>query len=233
MKGAHRVTSFSSDFWDADTAVLLAVKPQDCDGVLNDLKQMGHPSGLLISIAAGVSLERLHEKSGCAAVVRVMPNTPALIGQGASGWLASSVVTPSQKECVRSMLNTFGLAMEVHDEAELDAVTAFSGSGPAYVFYFIEALTQGGIALGLSVEQALALALQTVYGGASLAKAQATSLEELTSLRAKVTSKGGTTERAIGLFETKNFKKIIADAMQASYERAKELRRPLSPTSRY
>ena len=121
------------------------------------------------------------------------------------------------------MLEAFGLAIEVSSEEAIDAVTALSGSGPAYVFYFLEALIFGGQKLGLSVEQSRLLAIQTVLGSAQLAKQRASNLEELQILRANVTSKGGTTEKAIIFFEEKNFKEIIEKAMEAAFKRAKEL----------
>ncbi|HCW31965.1 MAG: pyrroline-5-carboxylate reductase, pyrroline-5-carboxylate reductase [Candidatus Peregrinibacteria bacterium GW2011_GWE2_39_6] len=222
-KGAIVVDSIKKAKLDAKTVVLVAVKPQDIVNVLEELEQKMPKESLLISIAAGISLKQLKKFSGHQAIVRVMPNTPALIGCGASAWVASSGVTIAQKHTVQAMLEAFGLAIEVSSEEAIDAVTALSGSGPAYVFYFLEALIFGGQKLGLSVEQSRLLAIQTVLGSAQLAKQRALNLEELQILRANVTSKGGTTEKAINFFEEKNFKEIIEKAMEAAFKRAKEL----------
>lgn len=221
--GAKWVRDWNEVHLETSDMVLVAVKPQDIDGVLEILGMKLRPENLLVSVAAGVSLERLQSKSDHGAVVRVMPNTPTLIGEGASGWIASPEVTASQKSTLETMLETFGIAMEVEHEDHMDAVTALSGSGPAYVFYFLEALVEGAMALGLSQEQAHGLALQTVLGAAELAMGQAVDLEGLKTLRAQVTSKGGTTERAIGVFDSQGLKSLVKEAMKAAYVRAKEL----------
>lgn len=214
-----------------DTMILLAVKPQDIDVVLAELKALVD-GALLVSIAAGVSMERLVRGSGCEAVVRVMPNTPAQIGLGATGWMAGAGVSQEQKKTVAAFLELMGVAVEVESEDELDAVTALSGCGPAYVFYFMEALIEGAGKLGLSKEAAGRLAVQTVKGAAALAESATTGdgadgdsvLEALQTLRAKVTSKGGTTEQAVGVLEEAAFKATVHNAMRAAYERAREMR---------
>lgn len=223
-----------------NTMVVLAVKPQDVDEALAALKKCWKKQGtrgqdtksshgsFLVSVAAGVSMERLRNGSGCEAVVRVMPNTPAQVGLGASGWMAAPVLTVEQKSAVVALLDLLGVSVEVSSEDELDAVTALSGSGPAYVFYFMEALVEGAEKLGLPREAAMRLAVQTVKGAAVLAegggetKSSAT-LEGLKSLRAQVTSKGGTTEQAIGVLEEAALKTAVHAAMRAAYERAKEM----------
>ncbi len=207
---------------DEDSVILLAVKPQDMDDLLESLKGKLYAGALLMSIAAGVSLERLKAVSGHESIVRVMPNTPALVGKGASGWMVSEAVTAEQKDLVKKMLGSFGMAVEVTDEDQMDMVTALSGSGPAYVFYFLEALVEGGEELGLEEDVALKLALQTVVGGAALAES-AKDLDGLQQLCANVTSKGGTTEKAIEMFDEGELKKLVAEAMDAAYKRAKEL----------
>ncbi len=242
--GATAVASLGDFSFDADTMVLLAVKPQDVDGVLHELrgrlKGLSHGESLLVSIAAGVPMERLQRGSGCEAIVRVMPNTPAQIGLGASGWMASVAVTPAQKTAVKMLLEAMGIAVEVASEDELDAVTALSGCGPAYVFYFMEALMEGAEKLGLPQGAAARLTLQTVKGAAALAEMAGdgtmtvgrrdvdstggATLEKLKKLRAQVASKGGTTERALDVLEEAKFKKIVADAVRAAYDRAKEMR---------
>lgn len=219
-----------------NTMVILAVKPQDVDSVLAVLKKCwGKLDGIaqsagtfLVSIAAGVSMERLRRGSGCEAVVRVMPNTPAQVGLGVSGWMAAkgeqggAVLSVEQKAAVVGLLDLLGVSVEVSSEDELDAVTALSGSGPAYVFYFMEALVEGAEKLGLPHEAAERLAVQTVKGAAVLA--EGATLESLKNMRAQVTSKGGTTEQAIGVLEEAAFKTAVHAAMRAAYERAKEMR---------
>ena len=205
-----------SDFEPADV-VLLAVKPQDIEDVMPKIK-----ADLVISIAAGVSLTRLSNGISSGQVVRVMPNTPALVGTGASGWVAAPQVSADQKSLVKKMLETFGVAIEVKNDDQIDAVTALSGSGPAYVFYFIESLVAGAVELGLSEDEAQKLAVQTVLGGAELAKSAA-GAEELIQLRENVTSKGGTTEKALQHLEAGDFKNLITGAMESAYNRAKQL----------
>lgn len=222
-KGALALASLEDLGIDDESVVLVAVKPQDLTPVLQALRPQWKPRALLISIAAGVPLRRLQEESGHSAVVRVMPNTPAMIGAGASGWFAAEVVTADHKQAVEDLLQSFGIAFEVSSEDELDKLTALSGSGPAYVFYFLEALVQGGVSLGLSSEMSHALAIQTVVGSAALAQKESHDEMSLQTLRANVTSKGGTTERAIATLDQHELKKTISEAMHAAYRRAKEL----------
>ena len=222
LKEVTVLDSLDDAFIDEETVILLAVKPQDLEGVFDQLKGRLIKGTLLISIAAGVSLDRLQSGTDCSAVVRVMPNLPATIGQGASAWFASSTVTETHRGVVRDLLSSFGMEMEVHSEDDIDKVTALSGSGPAYVFYFLEALTEAGENLGLSSGQAGRFALQTLIGGAEMAR-KVTSLAELKQLRATVTSKGGTTERALAVLEKRAFKSIVNEAIQAAYARTKEL----------
>ena len=219
--GINGFESLATAVIDKDTVVLLAVKPQDIDPVLESLK--GRLKGsLLISIAAGIAVKRLYEGTDHPAIVRVMPNTPALIEAGASGWFAAPEVTKDQKAITEAMLESFGIAVEVADENHIDVVTALSGSGPAYVFYFIEAMIEGAASLGLPKEQAQRLAIQTMIGSGQLAQT-ALNLDELKDLRERVTSKGGTTEQALQIFEKGMFKARITEAIEAAYARAKEL----------
>lgn len=210
-------------FIDEETVVLIAVKPQDIDSVMEGLCGRYVDGALLISIVAGVSVERLHAGTGWDAIVRAMPNTPALIGEGASAWFASENVTDMQRALVRNVFESFGTAIEVKTEDDIDRVTALSGSGPAYVFYFLEALVEGATALGLDEKQALTLAVQTLIGSAEMARS-VLSVADLKQLRANVTSKGGTTEQAMRVFDEQAFKAMVRDAMQAAYARAKKLR---------
>jgi pyrroline-5-carboxylate reductase len=207
---------------DDSTVVLAAVKPQNMDELLQSLNGRFAPDALLVSIAAGVSIERLTHESGHQGVVRVMPNTPILVGEGASGWMAAPSVNDAQKQVIQRLFESFGAASEVKSEDQLDMVTALSGCGPAYVFYFLEALIQGATKLGLSTEEAHHLAVQTLQGGLALAK-DTSSIEDLQTLRANVTSKGGSTEQAIGVMDESGFKAMVSMAMRAAYDRTKTL----------
>lgn len=208
---------------DARTLVLIAVKPQDIDGVLVALRERLKEGAVVVSVAAGVSLERL--RNGCAfdAVVRVMPNTPAVIGQGASAWIATAEVSEDGRRAVTALLDACGTCVEVDSEATLDAVCTLSGCGPAYVFQFMKGLIEGGLALGLSPEVAEKLALQTVIGAAALA-AQDPTLDGLETATRRVASKGGVTERALAVLETDDFKGVLKKAMKAAHDRTIELR---------
>jgi pyrroline-5-carboxylate reductase len=226
--GATPSTSLEAAKIDDETFVVIAVKPQYISPVLDDLRPLLQPQTVVISIAAGISLNQLHESLGHDRLVRVMPNTPALVNAGASGWFAMPTVSAEQREQVQAMLSSFGVAVEVPTEDQIDAVTALSGSGPAYVFFFMEQLVKGGIELGLSEETAYSLAQQTVLGAAQLADQQAGTLEDLQQLRTNVTSKGGTTEAALNQMGQDDFPKLIEDAMRAAYQRAKTLADPSS-----
>ena len=172
--------------------ILVAVKPQVIGAALMPYQALLKDK-LIISIAAGISIARLQEITGAARIIRVMPNTPALVGKGASGYAASESVTIEEKALAGQILSSFGIAMELK-ENDLDAVTALSGSGPAYVFEFIQALADGGVAEGLPRNTALQLAAQTVIGAAEMVLQ--TGIHPPT-LKDQVTSPGGTTSNAL------------------------------------
>ena len=180
----------------ASSVVILAVKPQIARVALTPqlaLFQQHRP--LLISIAAGIRLQELNTWSGGnLAIVRMMPNTPALIQQGITAMYANELVTPLQKEAAESTLSAVGKTVWVKNESLLDAVTAVSGSGPAYIFYLIETMEQAALQLGLDDDVAHKLAVQTAVGASLLASQSSNSPE---SLRKQVTSPGGTTEAAV------------------------------------
>lgn len=207
-----------------DTAqvVVFAVKPQVLKAVatsLQDAVQNHQP--LIISIAAGirtVDLERW--LGGNAAIVRCMPNTPALVQSAATGLFANNQVDSEQHDIAESVLRAVGLTVWVEDEVLLDAVTAISGSGPAYFFQLMEMLEQSGIKLGLPAETARLLSVQTAFGAAKLALE---SDEDAASLRQRVTSKGGTTERALNTLEDGNIRQLYEQALTAAAARAAEL----------
>lgn len=200
-------------------AVLLAVKPQVIEKALAEIKD-DLKGKLLISIAAGVTIEKLRQLSGCDRIIRVMPNTPALIGRGASGYYVSSGCSEEDSGFAEKILNAAGVAVKVDSEAHLDAVTALSGSGPAYVFEFIQALADGGVAEGLSRDTALQLAIQTVLGAAAMAKETG---KHPSVLKDEVTSPGGTTSRALEQLAVRGFSGTVIQAVRAAAERCRQL----------
>ncbi len=204
----------------ADEVILLAVKPQQLQAVCQQLAAK-LSTQLVISIAAGVrSTDISRWLNGYSAIVRVMPNTPAQIQAGVSALYAMPQVKVAQRALATEILNAVGLTLWLEDESKMDAITAISGSGPAYVFYFIEALTEAAIALGLQPEEANKLALET-FAGASLLAKQST--DDVKTLRAQVTSKDGTTEQGILALETANIKHAVLQAAVAAAEKSRTL----------
>jgi len=202
--------------------VLLAIKPQIMQTVCKDLAAtIQQTKPLLISIAAGIRSSDINRWLGnnCA-IVRCMPNTPALIQCGASGLFANEQVTAEQHRTAEQILSAAGMTLWVKDEALLDAVTAVSGSGPAYFFLLMEAMQKAGQQLGLDTETAQRLSLQTALGAAHMASE---SNDEPAILRQKVTSKGGTTEAAINSFLSSGFENIVTNALTSARDRAIEL----------
>ncbi len=195
--------------------IVLAVKPQVLCPVaeeLADIVQARRP--LVISIAAGVREPDIRRwLGGEAAIVRTMPNTPALVGSGATALFANPQVNDGQRQLAESIMRSVGLTVWVEQERMLDAVTALSGSGPAYFFLLMEALEKIGVQLGLDPEVARLLTLQTAFGAAKMALE---SPENPAALRARVTSPGGTTERAISVFKDENLDNLIARSLAAS-----------------
>lgn len=202
--------------------VVLAVKPQVMEGVARDLApavQARRP--LVISIAAGIRTNDLERwLGGNVAIVRCMPNTPALVQSGATALFASPRVTDTQRDVAETILRAVGLTLWLTDEAHMDAVTALSGSGPAYFFLVIEALQAAGERLGLPADSARLLALQTAFGAAKMALE---SDEDAAALRRRVTSPGGTTERALQTLEAGGIRDLINQALAAARDRSREL----------
>ncbi len=200
--------------------VVLAVKPQQVRAAAVALQpRLTHE--LVITIAAGIRLTDLSRwLGGHAILVRCMPNTPALIGAGISGLYASTAVGAAQRALADSILGAVGATLWVPQEDMLDPLTAISGSGPAYVFYFIEALQQAAQEMGFCAEDARKLALETFVGAARLA---AQSPDDVAVLRERVTSKGGTTERALASMDADRVKELIVRALHAANARAHEL----------
>ena len=205
--------------------VIVAVKPQVMELVLSPLQDaLKAKQPLLISVAAGINLNSLMQWAGAdndkLAIVRCMPNTPALVGQGASGLLANSNVSAQQKELSETILNAVGISLWVEKESELDAVTAVSGSGPAYYFLFMEAMIEAGKKLGLSESTAKQLTLKTALGAATMASESSDSPAQL---RKNVTSPNGTTEQALNSFVESGIEAIVEKALKAANDRSVSL----------
>ena len=200
--------------------ILLVVKPQDMQGLLAEIKPDINKSALLLSFVAGKKIEFIQENlSDSQPIVRIMPNTPTSVGLGAAGYSFGSTVTQEHRAFVASLLAAAGKAVEV-DESLQDAITATSGSGPAYFFAFVEAMVDGAVALGLSREDATTLTIQTIVGSAALLEKSG---DSPTTLREKVTSPNGTTAAALASFSNDHLSEIVARAMKAAHARSQEL----------
>jgi len=204
---------------DADV-VVLAVKPQTMPQVCRALTLAAQPP-LFVSVAAGITLTQLEGWLGAeTAIVRCMPNTPALIGLGATGLFANGRVSAEQRELASALLDAVGISLWVEKESDLDAVTAVSGSGPAYFFLLMEAMQEAAQDLGLPRDVAATLVLQTAAGATELARRSDVDVAEL---RRRVTSPGGTTERAVATFEEGGLRELTGRALAAARTRSMEL----------
>jgi len=206
--------------------IVLAVKPQVMAQVAQELAAFAqHAKPLIVSIAAGIRCDDLARwLGGNIAIVRTMPNTPAMVQSGATGLFANAQTSQQQKGQAESIMRAVGITLWVNDEAQLDAVTALSGSGPAYFFFMMEAMMAAGEKLGLDTKTAQLLTVQTAFGAAKMA---IESKVDPSTLRAQVTSPNGTTERAIATLSAQNFPNIMLEAMQAAQTRATELAQEL------
>lgn len=200
--------------------IVLAVKPQAMKAVCESLRPSLQPHQLVVSIAAGITCASMNRWLGAQPIVRCMPNTPALLRQGASGLYANAQVSAAQREQAGQLLSAVGIALWLDDEAQIDAVTAVSGSGPAYFFLLMQAMTDAGEKLGLSRETASRLTLQTALGAAQMALS---SEVEPAELRRRVTSPNGTTEAAIKSFQANGFEALVEQALNAASQRSAEL----------
>lgn len=212
----------SADAIRGANVVVLAVKPQAVKDTLLPLQEIfSNEKPLLISIAAGIRLADLARWAGKElAVVRAMPNTPAIIGTGAAALCANNNVDENQHDIAESIMRSTGVVVWVDDEILIDAVTALSGSGPAYYFYIMEIMEKAGIQLGLSNEQARILTLQTALGAAKMALESENDPE---ALRKQVTSPGGTTEQALKILQDGKLDELIYKAIHAAFQRSQEL----------
>jgi pyrroline-5-carboxylate reductase len=217
---AVKVTSRNADVAKQSEIVLIAVKPDVMKAVLQEIRPFVSKDQLVISIAAGITLKAIEESldQGCR-VVRVMPNTPCLVGASAAAFSLGKNATSDDARLVKTLFETVGLAVQVQ-EKHLDAVTGLSASGPAYVFLMIEALSDGGVKMGLSRSVATQLAAQTVFGSAKMVLEMQKHPAELKDL---VTSPGGTTIAGLHALENRAFGAALIDAVEAATRRAKEL----------
>jgi len=203
--------------------VILAVKPQQmqeaCEHASDRIRQLLSQANLL-SIAAGISIETIARWCGNSRVVRAMPNTPALVGMGVTGLYAHPSMSAASRAQAEELMNAVGQTVWIEHESLMDSVTALSGSGPAYVFRFIEALTEAGKALGLDESQSRMLSLETIKGAVALLESSG---EAPASLREKVTSKGGTTAAALASLDQDQFMAVVARALQAARDRGAEM----------
>jgi pyrroline-5-carboxylate reductase len=213
------VTGDSVDCMREADLVILSVKPQELGTIHGALK----PDALLLSIMAGIHISTIATAFQHDRVVRVMPNTPVAAKAGMSVWTATPAVDGVQRELTHRLLGSIGRDLYVEDESKVDMATALSGSGPAYVFLFIEAMIDGGVSIGLTRAQAQEMALQTVLGSALYAQESNTSPSEL---RARVTSPAGTTAAGLLEMERGALRATIVDGIRAAYERAVELGGP-------
>lgn len=202
--------------------IVLSVKPQIMQTVLESLATIpGDAKPLFLSVAAGIPLAAMQDwLGGDQAIVRVMPNTPSLVGAGVSGLCANEHVTSAQKELTDEILAAVGSSIWVEDEHLIDAVTAISGSGPAYFFRVMEAMEQAAVELGLTAEQAAILTRQTAYGAALMVQESG---DAPGILRERVTSPGGTTERALNLLNEQGIADIFSRALTGARDRSIEL----------
>ena len=202
--------------------VILSIKPQSLDHVMNELNNSIQPGALILSIIAGAPIRKISNGLNHAKVVRSMPNTPAQIGKGITVWTASQEVTVEQQEMARQILLALGDEIFLEDEAYLDMATAVSGTGPAYVFLFMEAMVDAGVHLGFPRRVAERLVAQTVRGSVDYYQKRDDPVH-LARLRNQVTSPGGTSAEALYYLEKAGFRTAISRAIWAAFERSQEL----------
>ena len=222
VSAEHGIETFADNAQaiDGTNVVVLAVKPQAMKAVCEALRPSLKPNQLVVSIAAGITCASMNNWLGAQPIVRCMPNTPALVRQGASGLFATAEVSAEQRQQAQELLSAVGIALWLNEEQQLDAVTAVSGSGPAYFFLLIEAMTAAGVKLGLPADIAAQLTLQTALGAAHMAVSSDVDTAEL---RRRVTSPAGTTEAAIKSFQANGFEALVEKALGAAAHRSAEM----------
>jgi pyrroline-5-carboxylate reductase len=223
--GVNPFTNNNEATRDVDV-VVLSVKPQRLTDVLKGLKSGVPQNALVLSIVAGATITKISNGLNHDAVVRSMPNTPAQISQGITVWMASPAVSEDQKDIARKILGALGKEVNVDDESYLDMATALSGTGPAYVFLFMEAMIDAGVHLGFSRRVSEQLVLETIKGSVSYYEAiNDKNGVHVAALRNQVTSPGGTTAEAMYFLEKAGFRTAISRAVWAAYQRSMELGR--------
>lgn len=222
VSAEHGIETFADNAQAIDgvDVIVLAVKPQAMKAVCEAIRPSLKPQQLVVSIAAGITCASMTAWLGKQPIVRCMPNTPALLRQGVSGLYATSEVTAEQRQQAEELLSAVGIALWLNEEQQLDAVTAVSGSGPAYFFLLIEAMTAAGVKLGLPKEIAEQLTLKTALGAAHMAVSSDVDAAEL---RRRVTSPNGTTEAAIKSFQADGFEALVEKALGAAAHRSAEM----------
>lgn len=200
--------------------VFIAVKPHQTKGLFEEIKDFIQPHQIFVSIMAGVQLDTLSKGLGVPKIVRVMPNLPAKIGKGMTTFTATEAVSPSELKIIEDLIDMTGRSIPVEKEELIDASTAISGSGPAYVFYFMQAMIEAGMEMGFTDKESLLLVEQTFEGSVQLFRNAADSTATWIN---RVSSKGGTTEAAINKMKENKVKNQIKEAVFAAFKRAEEL----------
>ncbi len=220
QKYSVAVTSDNRLAADKSDVVILAIKPQNLNEVMAELRGQLQPTHLVLSIIAGATIQTLSSGLDHDHVIRAMPNTPAQIGEGISLWTATTKVTEQQKGWAISILRGIGKEIYVDDEEYITMATAVSGSGPAYFFLFVESMVEAAVHIGLPRDVAQELVLQTMLGSAQLIPRSG---KEPAELRQMVTSPGGTTAEALLQLEKGGFSELVTQAISAAYDKAKKL----------
>ncbi len=214
------VTASAEELVNNCSAILLAVKPQDVEDILREIWHLFDSSKLLISIAAGVTIERIKKVlNEEVRIIRAMPNMAAIVNESVTAICCDNYASDDDRDLARKIFKSVGDIVEV-DECQMDAVTAVSGSGPAYFFYLTEILEKAACGMGIDKDKARFLAVRTVFGSAALLRDSGLSAE---TLRSRVTSKGGTTEAAFKVFGNKKLTEILQEGIRAAVERSREL----------
>jgi pyrroline-5-carboxylate reductase len=211
---------------------LLTVKPQQIVKVLSELHGGFQKDALLISIAAGISMQLIAELSGHSKIVRAMPNTPARIGKGMTLWTATPQVTAGQLEIAKSLFSAMGTELQVEDEEYVEKATALSGTGPSYVYLFMEALVDAGVHLGFPRRMAETMVIETLRGSVEFYDQASDAGKHLAALRNQVTSPGGTSAEALYFLEKAGFRTALSRAVWAAYQRTLELGQNIQRTTK-
>lgn len=210
----------TGDFISAVDIIILCVKPQDFPALAEQVKPFIRGEQLILSIMAGIKMQAISKSLGCSKIVRSMPNLPAQIGMGMTVFTSSPAIDKKELFIMQNLINTTGKSVYVEDENMIDAATAISGSGPAYVYYFMQAMVDAGVKMGFTFSQAELLVNQTFMGAVHLHNQSELSCEEWIK---KVASRGGTTEAALNVLKSNTVNSNIESALFAAYNRAKEL----------